>query len=168
MQNNFVCDSHNVPVAWEFDKGTTNATISNSTLRGIIGFSAWPENLTLDTVMVQTFANGFPNNTTIKNCNFQGTQFFGTQSYGADKALAVSTTVFAARMDTVVGVGEAMQTNGYSMSGGIIQRALGSGAGGPPQWGIPGSFCFFGSRHQTDGGLFKVITSWADSTKGSP
>ncbi len=164
MQESFSLDSHNVPTQWEFDKGTTSASISNCTVHAFVGFSSWPENLTLNNVTIQTFANGFPNKTTISNCTFQGTEFFGTQSYGADSSLTVSNTVFAARMDTITGIGEQLQTNGYSMSGGVIQRARAGGDGGPPQWAIPGFFCFFGSRYQTDGGLFKVIDVTADAT----
>lgn len=165
QQINFTVDGATIPISWEIDKGTTNFFLSNSTIRGLNFFSAWPDNATLNNVTIQNDLNNSPKSFTAANCTFPTGVGFGPSSFGNGNSVNISNTSFAGQ--TVVGgVSESdlTGTGGYSMSGGIISRLKAGGTGAQPQWATPDHYFYIGSRFGFENTPLKVLDVWDNGT----
>lgn len=157
QQNCTINNLGSVPTLWELDKGTENFTLRNTTCRGFTISSPSPYNVTLDTVTVTNQMGASTKNWTAANCTFPMQVSFGPASYGTGSLVSISNSSFGGQL-IPGGVKETdvAGTGGYSMSNGIITRSKFGGTGSPPQWAIPGQYCFFGSRHNYEHS-FKVL-----------
>lgn len=166
FQQSFSADNITVPALWELDKGSENFTLTNSTVRSFMVQNPSPFNVVLDNVTVQTNSlSATTKRWTARNCSFQDSISFGPSAYGVGEYLNISNSSLAGQT-IVQGLkeGDITGAGAYSMSGGVITRLRSGGTGAPPQWAIPGNFCFFGSRFNYEDPGFRVLDVYTDGT----
>jgi hypothetical protein len=165
MQRSLTMSGITCDILWELDKGTETFSLSNSTVRGFIVFSSQPNNLVFDNVTITFELNGTPRNLTATNSAFPTEVNLGPTSYSVCDSANISDSTFAGQL-IVGGVKETDLTGsgGYSMSGGIISRALSGGTGEPPQWATPNRYFYIGSRTSIENTAFKVLDIYDDGT----
>jgi hypothetical protein len=160
VQKDFVADNLTVPTLWELDKGTQNCTISNSTVRGFVVQSRSPFNVTLNNVTCSVFFNGAPTNYTVNNCSIPDSPLLSPTAYANSETISISNSTFNGTGTfgaTGVGEGDIAGAGAWSVSNGLMSRAIAAGTGEPPQWAIPGSYFTFGARYEAEDPVWKCI-----------
>jgi hypothetical protein len=159
--------NYSVPnIAWELDKIIENITLNNCTLHQLSGAnSSSPNVLTMNSTTISAGPNIGAKTIIANGCTLSGGLHIGPGSYGVATGSATFTSCVIDSLDTFGGVAETdlAGTGAYTMSGGVISRVKSAGTGAPPQWAVPGGWCYFGG-YRAASSAFQVLDVTDDGT----
>lgn len=148
---------------WELDKINDTVNVTNCTLHGIDVQSSSTNQLNLTNCTIGNL-KGTPKKSVQTGCHFTAAWKAAPTSYGFTYEIACTNCIFDPGTMAWTGVTDpGLESNGYTMSGGIITRPKSAEGGTPPPWAIPGAVVFWAGRSDAHA-LFQITDITDDAT----